>query len=108
MKIKTDFIEIVTAIEQIELRCGKNIFKDIDDLEIIQSDRTVATFENGKASIQARSLSEAYCALGRLLSEMKRDTHICVEVYKRMEKLGVMLDCARNAVPHCFSNKSYH
>lgn len=100
MKIKTDFIEIVTAIEQIELRCGKNIFKDIDDLEIIQSDRTVATFENGKASIQARSLSEAYCALGRLLSEMKQDTHVCVEVYKRMEKLGVMLDCARNAVPN--------
>lgn len=98
MKITTDYPQIEIAAKEITLRYGEGVFNGIDALHVAHADKTALTYQNGVAKVQARSLSEAYCALGRLLSEAKAGGQVCVEINKKMEKLGVMLDCARNAV----------
>ena len=98
MKITTDFSQIECAVNEIKKRFGEQVFNGIDALQVRRADKTLATYQNGTAKVQACSLSDAYCALGRLLSEVKAGGQVCVEVQRRMEKLGVMLDCARNAV----------
>lgn len=98
MKITTDFSQIESAVDEIKKRFGEQVFNGIEALQVTRADKTLATYQNGTAKVQARSLSEAYCALGRLLSEVKAGGQVCVEVQRKMEKLGVMLDCARNAV----------
>lgn len=98
MKITTDFLQIENAVAEIKRYYGEQVFKGIDALEITRADKTFLTYQNGVAKLEARSLSEAYCALGRLLSEVKSGGHVCVEVNTKIEKMGVMLDCARNAV----------
>ena len=98
MKITTDFSQLTSAVAEIRLRFGAQVFSGIDDLEVTQSDKASFSLEGGVAKITAPSLSEMYCALGRLLSMEKDAGQVRVELNKHMQNLGVMLDCARNGV----------
>ena len=63
MKITTDFSQLTSAVAEIRLRFGAQVFSEIDDLEVTQSDKASFSLEGGVAKITAPSLSEMYCAL---------------------------------------------
>ena len=107
MKLKTDFCEMEYGIEELSRRYGGKVFDGIESLTVTRAERTIFFVRNGEVCIQARTLSEAYNALGRALAKTKRSVQACGEVKRRMKELGVMLDCARNAVPNMESLKKF-
>lgn len=107
MKLKTEFREMEYCIEEISRRYGGKIFNDIESLTVTCAEKTAFRIKNGEVQIQARTLSEAYNALGSVLAKTKRSGQVHGEVRCKVKDLGVMLDCARNAVPNMESLKKF-
>ena len=107
MKLKTEFREMEYGIEEISRRYGGKIFNDIESLTVTCAEKTAFRIKNGEVQIQARTLSEAYNALGSVLAKTKRSGQVHGEVRCKVKDLGVMLDCARNAVPNMESLKKF-
>ncbi len=96
MIIHSDFQELEKGIKELAITYGEKIFDDISRIDVSCGEKTFYKKSAEGISIQAPTLSMAYTALGRALSQKTQNIQP-LEVKKHFERLGVMLDCARNA-----------
>lgn len=106
MNIFTEVVEIKNGIKQLEQNCGVQVFDGIDTIYASQGEKNCFTKKGSNISIVFTSVSMFFAVLGQALT-FKDEQSEEVEVIHKFKKLGIMLDCARNAVPNVKALKRF-
>ena len=88
---------IAEGLEKIEKYLHIPVWQKIRFLKADKSDKSRVKADNGKVFIDYNSISDFYAALGVALSA-EENTDIIIE--RKIKNVGIMTDCARNAVLH--------
>lgn len=96
MNVISDFTQVVQGVREITANLGNQVFFDIPGLWVKQRGDTAFSRTKSGITVYAPSPSEAFAAIGCALASEETDGEI--PVARRFSSMGLLLDCARNAV----------